>query len=452
MIVMKFGGTSVGSAKRIQELAVLVEERKSLQPVVVVSAMSGVTNLLIEASNQACEGNYNTFYKCVDDITHMHLQCLENLFDGYRELLKPQIEMVLSQIKEVRNLLEGVAILKELTPRTSDLINSYGERISSQIVTAALQVKGLKASHVDSRDVVVTDSQFGSARPIIPKVKEKAKELIIPVVEAGNVVVMGGYIGRTTEGITSTLGRGGSDYTAAIIGLTILAKEIQIWTDVDGIMTCDPRLIPHAKVLPKVSFNEASELAFFGAKVLHPSTIKPAVENNIPVKILNSFNPKSPGTLITNETDTTKTIKAIAFKKKVTIMSISSPKMLLGYGYMAKLFSVLERNKTSVDIVATSEVSVSLSLDNLDNLQLVIDELKEFAEVKIEKDLAIISVVGYNFSSQSGIASSIFSALKDVNIKMISFGASDINFTLVIDSKSVDKAVKDLHHVLFDSK
>jgi len=449
MIVMKFGGTSVGSAQRIADLVEIVSTYKEQNPIVVVSAMSGITNLLVEASEKACLGEYNAFYKCMDEVTQKHLQCLENLFDKNRDMLKPLNEYVLSHIKEVRNLLEGVAILKELTPRTSDLINSFGERISSYIVANAFISRGIPSQHVDSRDIMVTDNAFGAARPLIGKVKEKAQEILIPICDSGKIPVMGGYIGRTTDGITSTLGRGGSDYTASIFGLAVQAKEIQIWTDVDGILTCDPRLIPHAKVLKKVSFNEASELAFFGAKVLHPSTIKPAVENNIPVKILNSFNPKFEGTLITNETDEAQKIKAIAFKKRVTVLSISSPKMLFGYGYMAKVFSVFERNKTSIDIVATSEVSVSMSLDSTDFLQDIISDLSEFAEVKVEKDLAIISIVGMNFSSQSGIASTIFSALQDVNIRMISFGASDINFTLVVDAKELERSVKSLHKVLF---
>lgn len=448
---MKFGGTSVGSAQRIEDLTNIVSSYKDQQPIVVVSAMSGITNLLIEASEKAALGEYNAFYRCMDEVTQKHLQCLENLFDKNREMLKPLNEYVLSHIKEVRNLLEGVATLKELTPRTSDLINSYGERISSYIVANALIAKGLSGLHLDSRDIMITDNAFGAARPLISKVKEKVAELVIPEVNSGKIPVMGGFIGRTTEGITSTLGRGGSDYTASIIGLSVLAKEIQIWTDVDGIMTCDPRLVPNARVLKKVSFNEASELSFFGAKVLHPSTIKPAVENNIPVKILNSFNPKFPGTIVTNETDKDQKIKAIAFKKKVTVLSISSPKMLFGYGYMAKVFSVFERNKTSIDIVATSEVSVSMSLDSTQYMQDIVDELSGFADVKVERDLAIISIVGMNFSSQNGIAATIFSALKDINIRMISFGASDINFTMVIDMAQLERSVKELHKVLFDT-
>ncbi|MCK6600735.1 MAG: lysine-sensitive aspartokinase 3 [Bacteroidetes bacterium] len=450
MLVMKYGGTSVGSAQRIADLTKIVQTYHDKDPIVVVSAMSGVTNLLVEACEKAKIADFNSFYRCVDEITQKHLQCIENLFDGNPEQLKPLYEFVLSHIKEIRNLLEGIAILKELTPRTSDLINSYGERISSMIVTYALNSRGIPAQHVDARDVVITDGEFGSAKPLQDKINQKSAEHIIPVVKSGKVPVMGGYIGRTTDGITSTLGRGGSDYTAAVIGLAVNATEIQIWTDVDGILTCDPRLIPHAKVLSKVSFNEASEMAFFGAKVLHPSTIKPAVENNIPVKILNSFNPGFPGTLITNETDANQAIKAIAFKRKVTVLSISSPKLLFGYGYMAKLFSVFEKYKTSIDLVATSEVSVSMSLDSTDQIGNIVSDLSQFADVKVENELAIISVVGMNFSSKSGIASKIFSALKQVNIKMISFGASDINFTLVVDMKELDGAVKDLHRVLFE--
>lgn len=450
MLVMKYGGTSVGSAQRIGDLTKIVASYHDKDPIVVVSAMSGVTNLLVEACEKARTADYNSFYRCVDEITQKHLQCIENLFDGHPEQLKPLYEYVLSHIKEIRNLLEGVAILKELTPRTSDLINSYGERISSMVVTYALNSRGIPAQHVDARDVVITDNEFGSAKPLQDKINTKAAEILVPIVKSGKVPVMGGYVGRTQDGITSTLGRGGSDYTAAVIGLAVNASEIQIWTDVDGILTCDPRLIPHAKVLSKVSFNEASEMAFFGAKVLHPSTIKPAVENNIPVKILNSFNPSFPGTLITNETDATQTIKAIAFKRKVTVLSISSPKLLFGYGYMSKLFSVFEKYKTSIDLVATSEVSVSMSLDSTDQIGNIVSDLSQFADVKVENELAIISVVGMNFSRQSGLASKIFSALQTVNIKMISFGASDINFTLVVDMKELDGAVKNLHRVLFD--
>jgi aspartate kinase len=276
---------------------------------------------------------------------------------------------------------------------------------------------------------------------------------LIPILENGVVPVLGGFIGSTKQGVTTTLGRGGSDYTAALIGAALGVREIQIWTDVTGVLTADPRVVPEAQTIERLSYGEAAELAYFGAKVLHPKTIQPAIENSIPVRICNSRAPQEPGTLVGPETETSpRTIKAIAHKTGVTTVQISSARMLGAYGFLRKLFEVFDEHRTVVDVVTTSEVSVSLSLDDASALPAIVAELEKLGTVRVEKRCAIICVVGEGLRGTPGIAARVFSTISDINVTLISQGASSINFTFAIEEEHVKEAVTRLHDEFFATK
>jgi len=448
MIVMKFGGTSVGSAERVRNLGERVREHLPRKPAVVVSAFSGITDLLIRGARFALHRD-PAAEAAVRELVTRHNQAIDELVPpgDVRSRLLTHVEAVAS---ELRILYTGVHYLEELTARSLDAIAAMGERLSSEIVAAALDRLGLPARAFEARNILVTDDSFGRALPLMDQTQARVREMIVPFVEAGGVPVMGGFIGATRAGVTTTLGRGGSDWSAAILGSLLPAEEIQIWTDVDGMMTLDPRVFPGAKVIAEVSFDEAAELAYFGAKVLHPATIKPAVEKGIPVRILNSLNPSAPGTLITREARGTEgEPRAIAFKKGIAVILISQPRMLMAHGFVARVFEVFSLHRTPVDLIATSEVSISLTVDDPALVPNVQKDLMALGEVKVLANMAIVSVVGRGFVQRSGLAARIFHALRDVNVVMISFGASDVNVSCVVAEADAERAVKSLHREFF---
>jgi aspartate kinase len=350
----------------------------------------------------------------------------------------------------LRELLKALAAIGEFSPRTQDLIASYGEALSSLIFADRMKRLGFDAVHIDARQCMVTDEHFGKASPIMDVTTSRLEEAARPHLDAGRVVVMGGYIGSTLSGVITTLGRGGSDYSAAIAGAALNATEIQIWTDVDGMMTADPRIVAAAWKVKEISFDEASELAYFGAKVLHPLTVLPAVEKNIPVYILNSRKPKGTGTRITREaTPCRNLIKSIACKRGITIVTVSSSRMLMAHGFLRALFEVFDRHHTSVDMVATSEVSVSLTLDNVTSLKAIVEELKKLGDVKVNSKTALICLVGNNLKYTPGVARRAFGSLGDINIQMVSHGASNINFSFLVDENDATAAVQKLHADFF---
>jgi aspartate kinase len=452
VIVMKFGGTSVGSAERIKALAGLVRERQAQKPVVVVSALSGVTDLLIKGAKLALARDPEA-EKVVETLQTRHREVIETLFPvgPVRDRLLAYIDGILA---EMRGFHTGVYHLGELTARTMDAVSGMGERMSYEIVAAYCAAAGLPAQPVDARAVFLTDDTFGRAMPLMDETGARVRELVLPLVQKGQIPVMGGFIGSTRQGVATTLGRGGTDWSAAIVGALLPADEIQIWTDVDGIMTVDPRLVPDARILPEATFEEAAELAYFGAKVLHPATIKPAVERGIPVFVLNSMNPSAPGTRIASRKgdDTPGEPRALAFKKGITVVLVSQPRMLMAHGFTAKVFEVFARHRTSVDLIATSEVSISLTVDNTDTLAAVQADLAELGEVRVFQNQAIVSVVGRGFNRRAGLAGRIFESVRDVNINMISFGASDVNVSFVVDQADAERAVKSLHREFFEAR
>jgi aspartate kinase len=451
MIVMKFGGTSVGSAERIRALGARVRERLDRRPLVVVSALSGVTDLLIRGAHAALrrEAGQDALLR---DLRDRHHGAIRELVaeDTVRDRLVGHVDAVLD---ELRVLYTGVHYLEELTPRSLDAISAVGERLSSEIVGAALAADGLPARALDSRTLLVTDDAFGRALPLTVETETRLRDAVVPLLEGGTVPVLGGFIGATRDGVTTTLGRGGSDWSAAIFGALLHAEEIQIWTDVDGILTVDPRTVPAARVIPEVSYDEAAELAYFGAKVLHPATIKPAVEKGIPVRILNSLHPNAPGTLILGAAAGREgEPRALAFKKGISVILIAQPRMLMAHGFVARVFDVFARHRTSVDLIATSEVSISLTVDDARTLPAVEKDLAELGDVRVLREMAIVSVVGRGFVRHAGLAGRIFRALADVNVVMISFGASDVNISFVVAEKDAERAVRLLHRDFFEGE
>jgi aspartate kinase len=447
MIVMKFGGTSVESAAAIERVAGIVKARQKQRPVVVVSAMGKTTNKLLAIAAAAIEGSRAEYIRQLHDLRDLHSREARQVvpLDHRAELDRTLDE----HFQELTELVKGLAILGELTPRSIDAISSYGERLSSYIVALAFRHFGMPAEHVDSRRVILTDKRHTQAAPNFPETYARLAATVPPLAK-DSVVVMGGFIAATEDGVTTTLGRGGSDFTAAIVGAGIGAEEIQIWTDVDGMLTADPTILPGGHRVKTISFAEAAELAYFGAKVLHPATVVPAIEKNIPVLILNSRRPDVPGTRIVAEAvPCTNVVKSIACKRKIALLNIHSTRMLMAHGFLRQIFEVFDRFETPVDMVATSEVSVSLTIDNLQRLDAIAAELRKFAEVDSEKDQAIVCLVGENIRYTPGVARRVFDALEAINIRMISQGASLLNLSLVVAEKDLARAVQALHEEFF---
>jgi aspartate kinase len=435
MIVMKFGGSSVEDAAAIERSSNIVGQRLSRKPFVVVSALGGATNNLLEAGTLAARGEIGKAMEIADRLETRHTWLLPSTAE---------------QFVRLRELLKALSAIGEFSPRIQDLVASYGEALSSLIFVDRLKRLGLDAVHVDARQCMITDDRFGKASPIMDLTTARLEEAARPYLNAGRVVVMGGYIGSTIAGITTTLGRGGSDYSAAIAGAALNAEEIQIWTDVDGMMTTDPRIVPNAWKVGEISFDEASELAYFGAKVLHPLTVLPAVEKNIPVYILNSRKPAGTGTRITRQARPCRNlIKSIAVKRGITVLTVSSSRMLMAHGFLKALFEIFDRHQTSVDMVATSEVSVSLTLDNVSSLDAIVEELRQLGDVEITSKAALICLVGNNLKYTPGVARRAFGSLSDINILMVSHGASNINFSFIVDEKDATATVQRLHADFF---
>jgi aspartate kinase len=445
MIVMKFGGTSVESQEAINRVAGIVKQFESRRPVVVVSAMGKTTNKLLEIAREAAAGRREEALAIVNDIRSAHLSHGVALAGDAAGELEPLLQ---ARFDWLQDLVRGLAVVGELSPRSSDAIASLGEQLSSLIVTFAFRSAGMLAEHVDSRDIIVTDDNFTHAQPVVDETNRRLREHVQPLAEK-SVVVMGGFIGSTVNGQTSTLGRGGSDFSASLIGAGLDAEEIQIWTDVDGMLTADPRVIPGGHRVKSISFAEAAEMAYFGAKVLHPATVLPAVEKNIPVLILNSRRPNVGGTKITaNPTPCKNPVKSISCKRGVTIVNVNSSRMLMAHGFLRRMFEIFDRHEISVDMISTSEVSVSLTLDGSNDLSDIVRELEEFASVKVDKGQALVCLVGENIRHTPGIAARAFGAFEG-NIRMISQGASEMNLGFVVSDEELPDVVAVLHKEFF---
>jgi aspartate kinase len=452
MLVIKFGGTSVGDADRVATAIEIVGERRAQKPIVVVSALAGVTNELVAASEAAKACDIERVNKIIAGVRQRHedvaMRLVQQKFDFFEAFIK-QLD---KQIEQIHTILRGIALLGEITARAKDKVVAIGEKLSSVLFAYSMMMHALPGEHVDSEEVVITDARFGEAAPLMDETRAAARKVLLPLLERNLIPVMGGFIGRTREGATTTLGRGGSDYSAAIVGAAAGADEIQIWTDVDGMMTCDPRLISNARVIERISYVEAAELAWFGAKVLHPKTIAPAVEQHIPVRVLNTHNVNSPGTLVTEEGDEHQgEPKAVAVKRGITVVHMTSNKMLGAHGFLARLFAIFEQLEVSVDLITTSEVSVSVTIDEKHNLQQLIERLAPVAEVTVIENQSIVAIVGRQLMKDSQTAARVFESLRGIAVSMFSLGTSGLNLSIVVDNADADRAVRAVHAALFEA-
>jgi aspartate kinase len=455
VLVMKFGGTSVGSGERIAGVAELVAARLAEEPFVVVSAMGGVTDALLDLSRAAREGDRAAAETALATLGERHRAALDGL--GLEPAAAAELEEeIRAERARLERLATGVALLGELSARTSDAILAAGELLSAALLSAALAKRGVAVARVDPREWMATDASHGAATPDEAAIAANVARRLLPERAAGRVVVTGGFVGAAPGGATTTLGRGGSDYSAALLGAALLdsgapVAAIEIWTDVDGILTADPRVVPSARIVPEVGYAEAAELAFFGAKVLHPATIRPAVSRGIPVRVRNTFRPGAPGTTVRAEAPGAG-VRALAMRPGVAALFVGSPRMLLAHGYAARVFSVFEKHAVPVDVIATSEVSISITVDARAPLAELVRDLSAFAEVSVLHDLAVVSVVGRKLRSTPRVAASVFAALGEINVVLISQGASETNLTFVVEAKDAPEALRRLHHELFEKE
>lgn len=434
MFVAKFGGTSVSTQKNIAAICKIIVDQRKRNPIVVVSALSGVTDLLISLSNSKDK-------KTLKSIRELHNTLINNVL-GKNSHAEKAYAYIHTRLMEIASLLN-----KKNQDGVKDEILSYGEIMSSYIIAQVLAASSIAAKQVVATELIVTDRTFGNAEFLEDQTRKKVRSVLLPLIAKKIVPVITGFIGSTEYGQTTTLGRGGSDYSASIIGYCLNASEIQIWTDVDGIFTADPRIVKNAKFLKEISYREASEMAYFGAKVLHPRTIRPAIRANIPVRVLNTTRPKQEGTLIVKSPHKLRTIAAVSFKRNVTLVNIYSTEMFLAKGFFARIFEVFAKYNISVDLVSASEVSVSVTLDNDEKLKEAANLLKKISSVTIERNVATVSLIGDGIATKSHVVKKIFSILEkeNISIRMISLGATDINISFVISVKDLENVIKAFH-------
>jgi aspartate kinase len=437
MIVMKFGGSSVSDAARIDRVAKIVRGKLKQKPVVVVSAFRGVTDELLALAREAQKGNVG------------RLEAIEKRHRDTAAALGVSAYSVEPLLAELKDLAHGIALLGEASPAALDKTAGFGERLSARLIAAYFDKAGIPAQACDAPAYgLLTDARHGEANPI----PEAEKALRSKFARVKKLPIVTGFIGKTKAGAITTLGRNGSDYTATILGAALGATEVQIWSDTDGVMTADPRMAPAAKPLSRLSFAEAGELAYYGGRVLHPHTLVPAVKKRIPVRVLNTFKPRHPGTKILAGRAKERGVKSIAFKRGQIMVTVASPDMLMRHGFLARLFDVFARHEISLNMVTTSEVTVSMTVDSPKRLDLAVRDLQKEFSVVVEKGKAVVCVVGEGIRGTPGVAAAVFGAVKDagVNVLMISQGASKINVAFIVDDQDVERAVRALHRRFFE--
>ncbi|KYH40156.1 MAG: aspartate kinase [Candidatus Bathyarchaeota archaeon B26-2] len=458
-IVMKFGGTSLAAGENFRRMASLVSRyvAQGCKVVAIISALEGVTDRLLEASEEAKRGNLESVYRFKGEITEEHLAAARRSIND-KHVREEVAEALRSTVDELEKVLTGIVYVGELTPKSRDYVLSFGERLSTYIAWGTLRDVGLNAQYYTGESVgIVTDSNFGEAKPLLNVTKHQVKSRLEPVLEEGVVPVITGYIAATQDGVTTTLGRGGSDYTATIIGAALGVDEVWIWTSVDGLMTSDPKIVPSAKVIPKISFQEATEMAIFGAKVMHPRALEPAMEENIPVRIRNIFNPENPGTLIVREqmVKPVDVVKAIALVKDVALVNVSGAGMIGAPGTAAKVFGVLGRNDVNILMISqsVSEANISFIIERrslekaVNALEIALLGRGLIREVTAEDDVCVVAVVGAGMRGTPGVASRVFSAVarRGINVRMIAQGSSELNISFAVKKSDGEDAVQAIH-------
>jgi aspartate kinase len=444
-VVMKFGGTSVEDAAAIRRLCRLVARPSSLRPVVVVSALAKVTDQLMNAGWAAAAGSLDSAREILQVLRQRHETVASALANGgeRRRLFRD----FASEFKAVDKMLTAIASEKALSPCSQDRLLGVGESLSSKLVQSALQCGGGDAVLVDARECIITDAAHARATPLWEETNERLQAVLLPLLESGRVPVLGGFIGATRDGIPTTLGRGGSDFSASIVGAGVNAKRIEIWTDVDGIMTTDPNLCPDARRVPRMSFDEAADLAYFGAKVLHPATLVPAMRSNIPVWVLNSRNPDCAGTEIVAHCDGDG-VKAVTAKRGVAIVDVE-PVRWFAPELLREVFDMFERHQYSLDLLSASRGSLALLVSSVSALPAIADELKGMANVRWENHKALVCLVGEQVRRRPELASQAFRAIGDIDARMICQGASERNISFLVDESRAEEAVQRLHRSFF---
>lgn len=450
MRILKFGGTSVGSAERVRGVIEIVRGRASSGPVVVVvSAQAGVTDQLIDLARKAAAGTPETGSPVRERLERLAAD------------LGVASDLVDEDLDDLETFLRGIGLVRELTLRSLDYVTSFGERCSAKLVAAAMRDAGLPAEAYMAYDAgLVTDSNYGAARVLEPTY-ERIPAALVPALARGVLPVVTGFIAKDADDVVTTLGRGGSDYSAAIFGAALDADEIEIWTDVDGVMSADPRIVPAAHSLERMSFSEAAELAYYGAKVIHPATIQPAVRRNIPIRVLNTLRPAHRGTLIVRDVpDPPRGVRSIASKARITAIHVTSARMLLQHGFMLRMFQVFAEHEVVIDLIATSEVSVTVTTDSarpLDDVQRALAEIRG-VEARVVPGKSILCLVGDHIRAHPGLLERVFASLgsgdppgsrPEVHVEMVSVGMSGRNVSLLVDGADEHRAVRALHAEFF---
>jgi aspartate kinase len=438
----------VEDAAALQRLVTIVRRALPERPVVVVSAMGDTTDVLVSCLERAARGGEEAACEGLRALEGRTSAAIRSFFDP--ESAERVRCAVRGNFEELERMARAVSVLRSVPPASRDHFLAHGERISAAIVAAALQARGVPVLAADSREILITDDHFGRARPDAAETERRARRILAPACARGEVPVAGGFIGATPQGETTTLGRGGSDWSASLFGAALGATAVEIWTDVSGMMTADPRVVPEARVIEVISFEEASELAYFGARVLHPLTLAPAIEKGIPVRIRNSREPDRRGTEVRASAPSDSSgVRSIAAKKGIATVDIVTSRMLMASGFLRTLFDVFARHDTPVDMVTTSEVSVSVTVDDLSRLHEIRRDLEEIAQVEVAGERALVCLVGQDLKYKAGIAARIFRAVEAINILMISQGASRRNVSFVVEEGDADEAVRRLHREFF---
>jgi len=449
MIIMKFGGTSVANFEAITRTIFIIGGKLDQKPVVVVSALSKVTDLLYRISDAAAAGNETETKDLLSQLRQRHVDLAAELLS--QSVLKDE---AVANVNSICDSLDSIAMavcsLGELSDRNKAIIISKGEYLSSTIIAHAMNSKGIRTRWIDARDMMVTNKSYLKAEPDMSAIAERVPGVVLQAYEGVDAVITQGFVGVTKDAEPTVLGRGGSDYSASLIGLAIDAERIEIWTDVDGVRTADPRSVKNTKYLEKISFEEAAEMAHFGAKVLHPLTIEPAVKKNIPIYVLNSMNPSGKGTAILRNELIEDGVKSVSFKENIKVINIFSTRMINTSGFLRRVFEIFSESKVSVDLISTSEANISVTVDAAQNIDSVVAQLSEFADVIVDDDKSQVSVIGKNIVRLNGMLKKTFTPLKKCNVYMISQGASFVNISFVVDREELADVVQDLHDHLFD--
>jgi len=445
-VVMKFGGTSVEDAAAIRRVSELVKRRRRYRPIVVVSALAEVTDQLVSAGKSAAEGKRESAKKVLEQLRQRHAEVAAGLLsaDEYKSLCS-NLE---STFQLLQNLVDSIAGEGQFAPRVQDHFLGLGEFLSSKLVRAAFQAGGIDTAWVDAKQCIITDAAHTRATPLWEETNQHVESVLLPLLQAGRVPVLGGFVGSTRDGIPTTLGRGGSDFSAAIVGAALGAQRIEIWTDVDGVMTTDPDLCPDARLIEKMSFDEAAELAYFGAKVLHPATLLPAMRHDVPVWVRNSRNPECGGTEILAHTSDSIEVKAISVKRGVASVDVE-PLRWLAPELVREVCDVFERHHYSLDLLSASRGSLSVLVSTTAALPAIAEELQGLANVRWKNHQALVCLVGEKIRRRPDIASRVFRAISDIDVRLVCQGASERNISFLVDESKAEQAVQRLHRLFF---